>query len=146
MTSDEQANNKGNGYRQIQKAGMGSQLQLKIPRDRLGVFQPVIMGVIQQQDQQLKQLSYSLYGKGLSTRQISEVLEDIYRTAYSKFSISAITQTYQELVKAWQHRALDAYYPVIFIDAIHIKVRRDTVATEAFYVVLGLKEELVEKC
>ena len=139
LTQSEQ-NNKGNGYRQATRAGIGSKLQLKIPRDRLGVFQPVILGLLNEQEEQIKNLCFELYGKGLTTRQIESVVENIYGTTYSKSSISRITTDFSSLVDAWLERQLDSFYPIIYIDAIHIKVRRETVATEAFYVMLGLKE------
>jgi putative transposase len=133
--------NKGNGYRYASKAGIGSKLQLKIPRDRLGVFQPVILGLLNEQEEQIQNLCFELYGKGLTTRQIEDVVESIYGTSCSKSSVSRITTEFSALVEAWIERELDSYYPVVYIDAIHIKVRRETVATEAFYVLLGLKED-----
>jgi putative transposase len=133
--------NKGNGYRKATRAGIGSKLQLTIPRDRLGVFQPVILGLINEQEEQIKSLCFELYGKGLTTRQIEDVIEKIYGSTYSKSSISRITTDFSALVDAWLNRTLDAYYPIVYIDAIHIKIRRDVVATEAFYILLGLKED-----
>ena len=139
------AKNKGNGYRQVTKSGIGSKLQLAIPRDRLGVFKPVILGVLDKQEEQIKDLCFELYGKGLTTRQIEGVVEKIYGTHYSKSSISRITTEFSSLVESWLNRNLDTYYPVVYIDAIHIKVRRDRVATEAFYTMLGLKEDLTRE-
>lgn len=133
--------NKSNGFRTVQKAGIGSKLSLQIPRDRMGVFQPVIYGLINQQETQIKDLCFELYGKGLTTRQIEDVIEKIYGSSYSKSSISRITTDFGEYVDSWLSRGLDSFYPIIYIDAIHIKVRRDTVQTEAFYVLLGLKED-----
>lgn len=133
--------NKGNGYRKATRSGIGSKLQLKIPRDRLGVFQPVILGLLNEQEEQIKSLCFELYGKGLTTRQIESVVENIYGSTYSKSSISRITTDFSSLVDAWLERQLDSFYPAIYIDAIHIKVRRETVATEAFYVMLGLKDD-----
>lgn len=133
--------NKGNGYRQLNKSGIGSKLALSIPRDRLGVFKPVILGLLDEQEERVKALCFELYGKGLTTRQIEDVIENIYGSSYSKSSISRITTDFGALVESWLNRSLESYYPVIYIDAIHIKVRRKTVETEAFYVLLGLKED-----
>ncbi|VAW69232.1 hypothetical protein MNBD_GAMMA10-3360 [hydrothermal vent metagenome] len=138
--SKEEAN-KGNGYRQLSKSGIGSKLSLNIPRDRLGVFKPVILGLLNEQEDRVKELCFDLYGKGLTTRQIEDVIENIYGSSYSKSSISRITTDFGALVESWLERSLENYYPVIYIDAIHIKVRRKTVETEAFYVLLGLKED-----
>ena len=141
LDDDETEGNKGNGYRKATKSGIGSKLKLNIPRDRMGVFQPVILGLLNEQEEQIKDLCFELYGKGLTTRQIEEVVENIYGTKYSKSSISRITTDFSVLVDSWLERELDTYYPIVYIDAIHIKVRRETVATEAFYVLLGLKED-----
>lgn len=141
LTENDEPKNKGNGYRYASKSGIGSKLQLKIPRDRMGVFQPVILGLLNEQEEQVKDLCFELYGKGLTTRQIESVIENIYGASYSKSSISRITTDFSSLVDAWLERELDTYYPIIYIDAIHIKVRRERVATEAFYVLLGLKED-----
>ncbi len=145
LDSKEDTSNKGNGYRRISRSGIGSKLSLYIPRDRLGVFKPVLLGVLDQQEEQVKSLCFELYGKGLTTRQIEEVVENIYGSSYSKSSISRITTDFSALVQSWLTRSLDSYYPIVYIDAIHIKVRRDRVATEAFYVLLGLKEDLTRE-
>lgn len=141
LSKVEQGGNKGNGYRFATKSGIGSKLQLRIPRDRLGMFRPVILGLLNEQEEQVKDLCFELYGKGLTTRQIENVISKIYGSSYSKSSISRITTDFSAVVDAWLNRSLDRSYPVVYIDAIHIKVRRDTVATEAFYVLLGLKED-----
>ena len=137
--------NKGNGYRQATRSGIGAKLQLSIPRDRLGVFKPVILGLLDQQDDQIKELCFELYGKGMTTRQIEGIIGRIYGTHYSKSSISRITTDFSALVESWLSRPLENYYPVVYIDAIHIKVRRDTVSTEAFYVLLGLKKDFTRE-
>lgn len=145
LEKGELANNKGNGYRQVKKNGIGSKLSLQIPRDRLGVFRPVILGLLDQQEEQIKDLCFSLYGKGLTTRQIGTVLEDTYGKSYSKSTVSRITTEFYEFTQSWMNKKLDAYYPVVFIDAIHLKIRRDSVATEAFYIILGLKEDFTRE-
>lgn len=141
LSDEESEGNKGNGYRKATRSGIGSKLELNIPRDRLGVFKPVILGLLDEQEEKVKELCFELYGKGLTTRQIEDVIEKIYGSSYSKSSISRITTDFSSLVEAWLERKLEAHYPIVFIDAIHIKVRRDVVATEAFYVLLGLKED-----
>ena len=88
LDSEEGNENKGNGYRQIKRSGIGSKLELSIPRDRMGVFKPVILGLLDQQEERVKELCFELYGKGLTTRQIEDVVENIYGSSYSKSSIS----------------------------------------------------------
>ena len=92
--------NKGNGYRQVSRSGIGSKLKLEIPRDRLGVFKPVILGLLNEQEERIKDLCFELYGKGLTTRQIEDVIAKIYGTHYSKSSISRITTDFSALVNA----------------------------------------------
>lgn len=139
--SESETKNKGNGYRQIKRSAIGSQLQLKVPRDRLGVFQPVIMGLLNEQEEQIKDLCFELYGKGLTTRDIEDITEKLFGKNYTKSSVSRITTDFSAMINSWLNRTLSAYYPIIYIDAIHVNVRRNTVCSEAFYVLLGLKED-----
>lgn len=145
LSQNEDPGNKGNGYRQATRSGIGSKLTLSVPRDRLGVFKPVLLGLLNEQEEQVKELCFELYGKGLTTRQIEGIIANIYGSSYSKSSISRITTDFGAMISAWLERSLDSFYPIVYIDAIHIKVRRDRVATEAFYVLLGLKEDLTRE-
>lgn len=111
-------------------------MEIQIPRDRLGVFKPVILGVLNQQEEHIKDLCFELYGTGLTTRQIGDVIAKIYGSSYSKIRISRITTGFSSLVESLLKRSLDHYYPIIYIDAIHVKFRRERVETEAFYVLL----------
>ena len=115
LETAEGLSNKGNGYRQIKRSGIGSKLELSIPRDRMGVFKPVILGLLNQQEERVKELCFELYGKGLTTRQIEGVVENIYGSSYSKSSISRITTDFGALVAAWPDRPLERYYPVVYM-------------------------------
>lgn len=133
--------NKGNGYRKAFAVGLGKQIELKIPRDRLGLFQPMVLALIRDQKQQLEDLSFELYGNGLTTSQIGSVMKKIYGRHYSKQAISNITSTFYNQMQMWRERSLDTTYLAVYIDAIHLKVRRGTVSSEAFYILLGVKED-----
>jgi transposase-like protein len=133
--------NKGNGYRKAFAVGLGKQIELKIPRDRLGLFQPMVLALIRDQKQQLEDLSFELYGNGLTTSQIGSVMKKIYGRHYSKQAISNITSTFYNQMQMWRERPLDSTYLAVYIDAIHLKVRRGTVSSEAFYILLGVKED-----
>ncbi len=137
--------NKGNGYRPVKRLGMGNKLELLIPRDRLSIFKPLIIGILNNQEEKLRELTYQLYGKGLTTRQIGPVLESVFGQNYSKSTISRINEKFHENIQKWLNRKLDSTYLVIMIDALYIKVKRDTVATEAFCVVLGLKKDFTRE-
>jgi transposase-like protein len=136
------ARNKANGYRPGRASGFGKELRLQIPRDRLGEFQPVLLALLRDQQQEVRQFCFELYGKGLTTRQIGEITDKIYGQHYSSSAISHFNQQLKEQLEAWRNRPLQARYPVLYIDAIHVKVRREHVSSEVFYVVLGLTETM----
>ena len=140
-----QGTNKANGYRKATKPGLGTQLQLDIPRDRMGLFKPLILGILNQHEDKVKNLSFALYGKGLTNRQIADVLAEVYGKDYSKSTVNRMSSVFYKQVTSWLSRKLDDYYPVVFVDAIHLKVRRDVVATQAFYIVLGLKSDFTRE-
>jgi transposase-like protein len=134
--------NKANGYRPGRASGYGKELSLRIPRDRLGNFQPVLWALLRDQTEQVRRLCFELYGKGLTTRQVGEITEKIYGTHYSSSAVSSFNQELAEQLDQWRQRPLQARYPVLYIDAIQVKVRREHVSSEAFYIVLGLTEDM----
>ena len=136
------SSNKGNGYRQGSVFGYGHQIELKIPRDRLSQFTPVILALFREQESYLKEVSFQLYSKGLTTRDISDVMDTIYGKHYSKSSISNISQSFYEQMRAWRDRDLDSHYLVVYIDGLFTKVKRaGKYQTECFYILLGLRED-----
>lgn len=134
--------NKGNGYRLGRSYGNGRQLEFRIPRDRFGNFHPVIYAMLKDQDEESMRLAGSLYTKGLTQHQVGDVFEEVYGRHYSKSSISRMIEYLRQDTEQWLVRPLEGYYPIIFVDGIHIKIHRNKrVETEAFYVVLGVKED-----
>ncbi len=142
MASDSGPDNKANGYRPGQAIGHGRKLSLRIPRDRLGKFQPVLWAMLRDQHEEVRRLCFELYGKGLSASEVGQITEKIYGQAYSSSAISNFTQQLADQIHDWRERPLAGRYPVILIDAIHKKVRRGHVSSEAFYVVMGLTEQM----
>ncbi|MDR4988751.1 MAG: transposase, partial [Bacteroidales bacterium] len=139
---DSSPGNKGNGYRQGKSYGQGRVLEFRIPRDRYGNFHPTILALLRDQELECEQLAGSLYCKGLTQSQVGEVFGEVYGQHYSKASISRMIEYLRADVAKWLGRSLEAYYPVVFIDAIHIKVhRKRSVENEAFYVVMAVKED-----
>ena len=134
--------NKANGYYARLAKGINSYFKLKVPRDRLGFFKPVFLDVIKEQDEKMLDLAFKLYVKGLTTREIEDIFEDVYDKKLSRTSISNITKNFEEDRINWLNRPLDEKYYYIFIDALFIPVRRDTVEKEAFYILVGVKENL----
>ena len=134
--------NKGNGFRLGKVFGFGSQLELRIPRDRQSAFMPTILALFRDQEQYLKEVSFQMYSKGLTTRDISEVMETIYGSHYSKSTISNISQSFYEQMEAWRNRDLDNHYLAFYIDGLHVKLKRGgRYQNECFYIILGLKED-----
>jgi putative transposase len=83
-----------------------------------------------------------MYAKGMTTRQISETIEDIYGFEVSEGMVSNITDKLLPQIEEWQNRPLDSVYPIVFIDAVHFSVRDEGVIKKlAAYVVLGINED-----
>jgi len=134
--------NKGNGSYTRLARSVNKYFKLKIPRDRLGLFKPVFLEALKEQESQMQDLAFELYVKGLTTNDIKHVFDKIYNKKISKSSISNITKSFTAQREAWQQRCLEKEYYFIYIDALYIPVRRDTVKKEAFYIVLGVRKDL----
>ncbi len=135
--------NKGNGYRIGKAIGLGAEIKLQIPRDRLGQFYPILLTLIRNQEEELHQLAFTLYSKGLSVRDVSDVFDKLYGSKYSKSSVSRINQSFVKEMELWRNRQLDASYPLIMVDAIHTRIRRSSkVEVEAIYTVMGLRSDM----
>jgi len=137
--------NKGNGYYEKVVKCINKYFKLKIPRDRLGVFKPEFLELLKQKDEEMADLAFSLYTKGLTTRDIEQVFKDSFGASFSASKISCITKEFEQIRKAWQSEKLDEEYYFVYMDAIHIAVRRETVQKEAFYIAIGLKKDLTRK-
>ena len=115
---------------------------VQVPRDRKGEFEPKIVRKFASNTNELEEKIIGMYAKGMSTRDIQETLEDLYGVDVSAGTISAITDKVWPLVEAWQNRPLAAIYPIVYLDALHIKLRREgKIENVAVYVVLGIDLE-----
>ena len=139
---DKNIENKRNGYVKKVVDGINGSFTIKIPRDRLSNFQPFLLELIKEERSKMDNLCFKLYTKGLTTRDIESVFQDLYGGKYSKSSISRISSSFTEERKRWQSRQLDSEYLVVYIDALRESVRRYTSSKEAVYVVMGLKPDL----
>lgn len=137
-----QIGNKGNGYYERMARSINKYFKLQVPRDRLGLFKPVFLEIIKQQENQIQDLAFKLYVKGLTTRDINDLLSEVYDKNLSPSSVSNITKEFQEQREYWQNRPLENDYYFIYIDALFIPVRRDIVSKDAFYVAIGLRKDL----
>jgi putative transposase len=131
--------NSRNGKRARQVRTSGGETLIQVPRDRNGEYQPRLLGKHQANSNEIEQKITALYAKGISTRDIQETLDELYGIDVSAATISAITDKVWSVVEAWQNRPLAAIYPIIYLDAIHIKLRREgRVENTAIYTVLGI--------
>lgn len=133
-----QPGNKANGYRPGKVYGNGKLLELRIPRDRNGQFYPKMLALLRSQQAETDRLVSALYGKVLTQREVGEVFDDLYGRHYSSSSIGRMIEWMRRDVADWLSRDLEEYYPIIYVDALHVKVRRKSVDQEAFYVVLAV--------
>jgi putative transposase len=113
-------------------------VQREVPRDRDSTFQPKIVGKRQRRLGGVEDLVISLVAKGLTTGEVAAHLAEIYGTEVSRQTISTITDRVLEGMAAWQSRPLDPVYPVVFIDAIQVKLRDGQVANRPIYVALAV--------
>ncbi len=112
---------------------------LEVPQDRESTFEPAIVKKRQKDISGIDDKIIAMYAKGLTTRQISEQIEDIYGFECSEGFISDVTDKILQEIDDWQRRPLDEIYPVIFIDAVHFSVREDNVIKKrAAYVMLAI--------
>jgi len=113
-------------------------VELEVPRDREGTFEPVIVKKRQRRLGEVDEIVLSLYAKGLTTGEISAHFAQIYGASVSKETISRITDKVIEEMQTWASRPLEGVYAAIFIDAIMVKVRDGQVANRPIYAAIGV--------
>ena len=116
-----------------------SKLTIAVPRDREGSFDPQLIAKYQRRFPDFDHKIISMYARGLSVREIRGHLEEIYGIEVSPDLISAVTEAVLEEVAEWQNRPLDAVFPLVFFDAIRVKIRDEGfVRNKAIYIALGI--------
>jgi putative transposase len=113
-------------------------VQIEVPRDRDGSFEPVIVRKRQRRLEGIDQIVLSLTARGLTTGEIAAHVADVYGATVSKDTVSRITEKVTGELAEWASRPLDPVYPVIFVDAIVVKVRDGQVRNTPYYVVMGV--------
>lgn len=113
-------------------------VRIDVPRDREGTFEPRIVPKYSRRLEGFDETVISLYATGLTTGEIQAHLSEIYGADISREMISKITDKVLEGLQSWQARPLDRIYPVVLIDAIHVKIREGAVATRPIYVAVGV--------
>ena len=114
-------------------------LQIEVPRDRNGSFEPRLIPKHQTRWTGFDDKILSLYARGMTVREIQSHLEEMYGTEISPTLISSVTDAVMEDAKAWQSRPLDVLYPIVYLDCIHVKTRDNgAVRAKAVYLALGI--------
>ncbi len=141
--SDGDCNNKSKNYRngyskKTVKTQLG-EIDVRVPRDRNGEFEPKIISKYNRNADGMEEKILSLYACGMSQRDIAEQIKNLYDVEISPELVSKISEKIMPEVTAWQNRPLESVYPFVFMDAIHYKVKQDhQYITKAAYVVLGI--------
>ena len=131
--------NSRNGYYRKKVRSSDGDVEIQVPRDRQGEFDPQIVPKYGNNTNELEEKILGLYAKGVSTRDIQDTLAELYGVDVSPSLISKITDKIWDQVEAWQSRPLESIYAIVYLDAIHIKLRRDgKVANTAVHVALAV--------
>src|SRR3954454_811233 len=141
-TAGEGAANARNGTSPKTLKGDFGQVQIEVPRDRDGSFEPKIVAKHQRRFAGFDDKILSMYARGMSTREIQGHLAEIYAIEVSPTLISEVTDAVIEEVKLWQNRPLENLYPILFLDALMVKMRHEgRVENRAVYVAIGIDLE-----
>ena len=140
--TDNLSKNYRNGYsKKTVKTQLG-EIEVKVPRDRNGEYEPKIIGKYSRNADGMEEKILSLYACGMSQRDIAEQIKNLYDVEISPELVSKISEKIMPEVNEWQNRPLESVYPFVFMDAIHYKVKENhQYITKAAYVVLGINME-----
>ena len=134
--------NSRNGYSDKTVLSEDGEIDIAVPRDRTGTFDPLIVPKGERRLEGFDDRIVSLYARGMTVREIRGHLQELYGVAVSPDLISRVTDAVLEEVREWQNRPLDAVYPVVFFDALRVKIRDEgLVRNKAVYVALALTAE-----
>ena len=140
LDQESEAGNTRNGYGRKCVLTDTGKIDLEIPRDRLATFDPQLIAKYQRRFPGFDDKIVSMYARGMSTREIQGHLRELYGLEVSPDLVSAVTDAVLDEVAEWQSRPLEALYPLVFLDAIRVKVRDEgTVRNKAVYVALGVR-------
>jgi putative transposase len=138
----EEAGNTRNGYGRKTVTTETGRIELAIPRDRQATFDPQLIARYQRRFPGFDDKIVSMYARGMSTREIVAHLRELYGIEVSPDLISAVTDAVLEEVAAWQARPLEPVYPIVFFDALRIKVRDEgVVRNKAVHIALGVRAD-----
>ena len=138
----EDSDNSRNGYSKKKVKSSFGEIELDIPRDRNSEFEPKIVPKYSRDISNLEEKVISMYGLGMSTRDINKHIQEIYGVDVSAEMVSKITDKIIPLIEEWQNRPLEEVYYFTFLDAVHFHVKEDkAIVKKAAYIVLGVNSE-----
>lgn len=142
LAEDKALGNSRNGYSAKTVQGDLGQIPLQIPRDRQSTFEPVLVPKGQRRLAGLEEKIIALYARGSSNRDIQAQLQELYGVEISATLISQVTDVVIEEVRQWQSRALEPLYPIVWLDALVVKVKEgNRICNKAVYLALGVNLE-----
>ncbi len=134
--------NSRNGYSEKTLKSSLGEIPIKVPRDRDGEFEPQLVKKHQTDISVIEDKILFLYAQGMSTRDIQKTINELYGTSVDDTMVSRITDKILPVVREWQQRPLEKTYPMLILDAIHLKVREEgVVVTKAAYIVIGINND-----
>lgn len=142
LEQEDEAGNHRNGYSRKTVSTDTAKLEIEVPRDRRSTFEPQLIAKYQRRFPGFDEKIVSMYARGMTTREIQGHLRELYGVEMSPDLVSAITDAVMEDVAEWQNRPLDPMYPLMFFDAIRVKIRDNgMVRNKAVYLALGVKPD-----
>jgi putative transposase len=139
IESPSNGKNRRNGYSKKTIKGTFGEVEVGIPRDREGEYEPQIIPKHKSRFDGFDDKVIALYSRGMSTRDIESMLQELYGVKLSAGMISEITQQVEAELKSWQNRSLSAIYPIVYLDALVVKIRQDgKVINKAIHLALGV--------
>ena len=140
--SDDEKTNYRNGYSKKTVHSSNGDIELNIPRDRNGEFEPIVVEKGSKDISNIEEKIIRMYARGISNREIYNQMQELYGVKISPDMVTAITNKIIPKIKEWHKRPLDEVYPVVFVDATYFYVRNEgTVGKKAVYVILGINSE-----
>lgn len=140
--ADLQYTDSRNGYKPKRLRSTLGEIPIQVPQDRNSDFEPMVVPKYRKDITEIEGKIVAMYARGMSTRQISDQIKDIYGFEVSEGLVTGITNKLLPEIEAWQKRPLSAVYPIVFIDAVVFNVREDNVIRKlAAYIILGVSEE-----
>ncbi|TWA79132.1 putative transposase [Azospirillum brasilense] len=138
----DEGGNRRNGYGRKTVLTDSGAMDLSVPRDRAGTFDPALIAKYQRRFPGFDEKIISMYARGMSTREITGHLRELYGIEVSADLISTVTDAVIEEVTTWQNRPLEAVYPLVFLDAIRVKIRDEgLVRNKAIHVAIGVRAD-----